>query len=162
MHFLLLVQLLTLIAVANTTPLIAKALLGSRLSASLDRGLLFFDERPLFGPSKTVRGIVSALITTTAIAPLLGIAAGTGLLMAAAAMLGDVSASFLKRRLKLAPSSKSTGLDQIPESLLPLLAARFLFELTLLDIVTGTLAFLLGEIVLARLCFRLHLRDRPY
>ena len=77
-------------------------------------------------------------------------------------MAGDLLSSFLKRRLGLQSSSKAVGLDQIPESLLPLLACRQALSLTALDIVAGTAIFFVAEVVLSRFLFRLHVRDRPY
>ncbi len=61
-----------------------------------------------------------------------------------------------------APSSMAIGLDQIPESLFPLLACRLALPLTMLDIGVATIVFFVGELVLSRILFRLHLRDRPY
>jgi hypothetical protein len=58
-----------------------------------------------------------------------------GLLVAATAMIGDLFSSFAKRRMKLAPGSTALGLDQIPESLLPVIACRWLLPITALDIV---------------------------
>ena len=84
------------------------------------------------------------------------------LLVAAAAMAGDLLSSFLKRRLGLAASSKATGLDQIPESLFPLLACHSVLSLTAIDIVAGCAIFFVGEVLLSHLFFRLRLRDRPY
>ena len=54
-------QLLVLLAIANSAPIAGKRLLGSRFSTPLDCGMMFFDGRPLFGPSKTVRGILLAV-----------------------------------------------------------------------------------------------------
>ena len=54
------------------------------------------------------------------------------------------------------------GLDQIPESLFPLLACRQVLSLTALDIIIATAIFFVGEIVLSRVLFKLHVRDRPY
>ena len=82
--------------------------------------------------------------------------------MATTAMSGDLLSSFLKRRLGLAPSSRATGLDQIPESLLPALFCRQAFALTTADIIATTVMFFVGEIVFARLFAEFHLRDRPY
>ena len=77
-------------------------------------------------------------------------------------MAGDLFSSFLKRRLDLTPSSKAVGLDQVPESLLPLLVCRQALALTVLDVVVTTAIFFVGEVVLSRVLFRLHVRDRPY
>jgi hypothetical protein len=52
-------------------------------------------------------------------------------------MAGDLFSSFLKRRLNLPPSSPALGLDQVPESLFPLLACRYSLPLTPIDIVFG-------------------------
>ena len=77
-------------------------------------------------------------------------------------MAGDLFSSFVKRRLNLPPSSQALGLDQIPESLLPMLACRDALSLTVIDIALGLGVFFAGELVLSRLLFRAHLRDEPY
>ena len=105
--------------------------------------------------------MVSLLVTALG-AILLGLQLWLGLLVASTAMAGDLLSSFLKRRLHLAPSSKATGLDQIPESLFPLLACRSVLSLTALDIAVGCAIFFVGEILLSRLFFWLRLRERPY
>jgi CDP-2,3-bis-(O-geranylgeranyl)-sn-glycerol synthase len=155
-------RLLILIAVANGSPVLAKRIFGRKLAQPLDGHISFFDGRPLFGASKTIRGIVVSLLATAACAPLLGLDMRLGILVASAAMAGDLLSSFLKRRLALPPSSRAIGLDQIPESLFPLLVCREALALTAADIVAGTALFFLGEILLSRLLFRLHVRDRPY
>jgi CDP-2,3-bis-(O-geranylgeranyl)-sn-glycerol synthase len=77
-------------------------------------------------------------------------------------MASDLLSSFVKRRLGLPPSSQAIGLDQIPESLFPLLAASALLPLSALDIAIATILFFAGEIVLSRLLYKWHVRDRPY
>ncbi len=162
MNLTAIVQLLVLLAIANTAPIVGKRLFGARLAYAIDGGLQFFDGRPLFGPSKTIRGLVLAVLVTSAAAPLIAVTWQTGALIGSLAMVGDLLSSFLKRRLKLPPSSKATGLDQVPESLLPTLACRGILSLSTLDIVVCVLVFLVGEIILARLSYRLRFRDRPY
>jgi CDP-diglyceride synthetase len=162
MHFQALLQLLVLLTLANGVPVVAKKMFGDRFSSPLDGGLAFLDGRPLFGRSKTLRGIVVAILATAAAAPLIGLDLATGAIVAAAAMAGDLLSSFTKRRLALKPSSQALGLDQIPESLLPILAARTTLSLSALDIVAGVAIFLVGELVLSRFLFQVHLRDEPY
>lgn len=162
MHPLLLIQLLALLSVANGAPVIAKDILGARLATPLDRGVVFIDARPLFGASKTLRGVVASVVAASACAPLIGLAWRVGAMVAITAMAGDLISSFLKRRMGLAPSSRAIGLDQIPESLLPLLACRLVLPLSGLDIAVATMAFLVGELALSRVLFRWHIRDRPY
>jgi hypothetical protein len=77
-------------------------------------------------------------------------------------MAGDLLSSFIKRRLDRPPSSRATGLDQIPESLIPLLACRTALSLTVWDIIVTAALFFAGEVALSRLFYRLRLRDRPY
>ena len=76
MHETLILQLLILLAVANGTPVIAKLLLGDKFAAPLDGGALFGDGRPWFGPSKTIRGLVLAVLATTGAAVCCSASAG--------------------------------------------------------------------------------------
>jgi CDP-2,3-bis-(O-geranylgeranyl)-sn-glycerol synthase len=77
-------------------------------------------------------------------------------------MAGDLFSSFVKRRLGYVSSSRALGLDQIPESLLPGLICKSFLGLGFLDIIVVVALFSIGEIVLARLLFRMHIRDQPY
>ena len=162
MHPFLVLQLLALIVVANATPVFAKDVVGKRLAYSLDGGLRFLDGRPLFGRSKTIRGILLAILTTLVAGQVVGLGWDVGARIGAGAMAGDLLSSFTKRRLNLAPSSRATGLDQIPESLLPILACRDVLSISLADVAAILAIFFIGEILLSRLLYRLRLRDRPY
>lgn len=162
MHLLAITQVMVLLTVANGAPVVAKKILGSCLAWPLDGGVTFRDGRPLLGASKTVRGVVLALLVTTAAAPLIGLAPALGAAVAATAMAGDLLSSFVKRRLALPPSAQARGLDQIPESLFPLLACRAALSLTVADIALGVALFFAGEIIVSRLLYRAHLRDQPY
>ncbi|RXH23056.1 MULTISPECIES: CDP-archaeol synthase [Bradyrhizobium] len=162
MQFLHILQLLVLMTLANGTPIVAKKILGPRFSFPLDAGTVFFDGRPLFGPSKTIRGILISVLITTASASLIGLDLTIGAIVAGAAMAGDLFSSFLKRRLNYPPSSQALGLDQIPESLFPMLACRDALSLTIADIALGVGIFFIGALILSRFLFRAHLRDEPY
>jgi CDP-2,3-bis-(O-geranylgeranyl)-sn-glycerol synthase len=151
-----------LLTLANGTPVVANKIFGRRFAWPLDAGIKFFDGRPLLGASKTIRGIVLSLLVSAAGAPLMGLDARIGVIVAATAMAGDLLSSFVKRRLDLPPSSRATGLDQIPESLLPVLACREALSLSAADIAAGVAIFFVGEVFLSRLFYRLRLRDRPY
>ncbi len=135
---------------------------GPTFSHPFDGGVTFVDKRVLFGPSKTIRGLVVSILATAAIAPIIGVAPEIGALMAAAAMAGDLLSSFVKRRLDRPPSSQATGLDQVPESLLPLLVGRQALSLGAIDITIAVAIFFIGEILLARFFHRLGLREQPY
>ena len=162
MHPVIILQLLILLMLANGTPVVAKKLLGARYSYPLDGNLTFADGRPVFGRSKTIRGVALAVLVTTASAPLISLDWRIGLLVGSFAMAGDLLSSFCKRRLGLPSSSRASGLDQIPEAFLPLLACRDLLVLTAADIVVCVVMFVIGEVVLSRLLYAFRLRDRPY
>ena len=155
-------QSVLLLTLANGAPVAAKKLLGARLAFPLDAGARFFDGRPWLGPSKTIRGIVASVVTTALVAPLLGLSLAAGGLVAALAMIGDLFSSFVKRRLKFPSSSQAVGLDQVPESLLPLLVCRETLSLTFFDVAIVVGIFVVGELILSRLLYDLHVRDEPY
>lgn len=158
----LILQLLALLGLANGTPVIVNRLIGGRWSYPLDGGARFFDGQPLFGASKTARGVLVAVLATAAGGPLVGLTWKIGIVAGTAAMAGDLFSSFLKRRMRLHAGDRATGLDQIPESLFPLLACGLMLPLTALDIAVGVVAFVVGEVLLSLLFYRLRLRERPY
>ena len=155
-------QTLLLLVVANGAPVIAKSLLGRRFDDPVDGGLKWIDNRPLLGPTKTLRGVVVAVIACLITAlflrldPLVGAAAGV------AAMAGDLFSSFLKRRLNIASSGRAVGLDQIPEALLPCLVLTSALNLSIADIVVVTMTFWVGSVVLSPLLHHLGWRDSPH
>ena len=115
MQLLHILQILVLLTFANGTPIVAKKIFGSRFALPLDAGIIFFDGRPVFGASKTMRGIVVSILITSAIAPFIGLDLTIGAIVASSAMAGDLFSSFVKRRLNFPPSSQALGLDQVPE-----------------------------------------------
>ncbi len=155
-------QLLVLIAAANGAPVLAKKIFGERYARPLDGGAKFWDGWPVFGPSKTLRGLVAAVLAAAVAAPLVGLPLAIGVAAGAGAMTGDLISSFVKRRLGRAPSSRATGLDQIPESLIPLFLCAFPLGLSIADILAGVVVFTVGEMILSPLLYRLGIRSRPY
>jgi CDP-2,3-bis-(O-geranylgeranyl)-sn-glycerol synthase len=154
---------LLLIGAANTAPLFAKKWFGARLAWPIDGNATWFDGRPLFGHSKTVRGVAFGIAAPALLAWPLGHPMWQGAAIGATAMAGDLISSFCKRRMKLPPSSQAFGLDQGPEVLLPVLIARDWFRLTMFDAALVVVVFFFLEVVLSKLLFHLHLlRDRPY
>ena len=158
----LIAKLLVLLTVANGTPVIAAKLFGNNSALPLDGNVTLSDGRPLFGSSKTLRGVLLSILLTTACAPLIGLDWKVGSVVALTAMIGDLFSSFVKRRLGMDNSSQFTGLDQIPESLLPLLVCMFLLPLTALDVVIATVIFFVGALIVSRILFKLNIRERPY
>ncbi|WP_026607271.1 CDP-archaeol synthase [Methylocapsa acidiphila] len=155
-------QGLCLVLTANGAPVLAKAFLQEWGAQPLDLGCAFLDGKPLFGKSKTIRGVLAALLAATLTAPLLGLNWDVGLLAGAAAMAGDLFSSFVKRRFGLPPQAMAPGLDQAPESLLPLLACKGALGISTAEAAIGASLFWIGELILSRAAFAMGIRDRPY
>ena len=111
------IQLLLLIIIANGAPVLMRIIFGDHLNSPVDFGITLPDNHPVFGSSKTWRGIFAALLMTSVAASLMNFPFAIGFLIAGYAVAGDLTSSFIKRRLSLAPSSKAPILDQAPESL---------------------------------------------
>jgi hypothetical protein len=155
-------ELLVLIIAANGAPVLARALLGARGAARVDGGRVLADGAPLFGSSKTWRGLAAALVAGALLAPLLGLAPGIGLAAAGLAMAGDLLSSFIKRRLGRTPGSPAGILDQVPESLLPGLGLMWPLGLGALDLLLLVMLFTLFSRLASPLLYRLRIRRRPW
>lgn len=155
-------KLLLLIVFANGAPILARHLLGTRFDLPIDGGRTTTLGYPWLGPSKTFRGVIAAVITSSLIAYLLGFTWTFGMIIGSLVMLGDLLASFIKRRLGLPSSSQAPGLDQIPESLIPLFYSASIFNLGWQSILLTVVAFWVSEILLSRLLFKLGVRRHPY
>jgi CDP-2,3-bis-(O-geranylgeranyl)-sn-glycerol synthase len=161
-HYLLHLRLLLLLLAANGLPILARKWLGTGWAWPLDGGRRAWDGRPWLGASKTWRGLLAAIIITPLLALLIGLEARLGLYIALGAMAGDLLSSFLKRRLGIEPSGQALGLDQVPESLLPLLLVAPALQLGPRDILVLVSGFFLLGLVLSRILYDLHIRRRPY
>ena len=85
-----------------------------------------------------------------------------GLLFGLASLAGDLISSFIKRRMTVPPSGMALGLDQIPESLLPLWLFRHELGIDAVSVCILVVLFLVGALLLSRAMFHLGVRDRPY
>jgi hypothetical protein len=154
------IKFLLLILIANASPMLARGLLGARFSHPLDGGRTFSDGLPVFGRSKTVRGLLAAILITGAVAPLLAIPVWAGITVGAFAMVGDLTSSFIKRRLQLVPGTRVMGLDQIPESLLPMLVLMDAFGFGWGSVLLIVVLFLLVDVLISPLLYRLQIRKQ--
>jgi len=153
---------LLLLVIANGAPVAAWKLLGRHWSFPIDAGLRLADGQRLLGPSKTWRGVGAATIGGAVSAALLGLPVAAGAAAGLLAMTGDLLSSFVKRRLGIQASGMALGLDQIPESVLPLLALRAPLALTWADVAVLVVAFAITELLLSRMLYVLNLRKQPY
>jgi CDP-2,3-bis-(O-geranylgeranyl)-sn-glycerol synthase len=113
---------LALVVAANMMPWASGRLMRKHWAKPLDCGARLGDGTRLLGDHKTWRGVVAGGLGCALTARLLGYSWALGLVFAALSLTADLSSSFVKRRLHLAPGSEVVGLDQLPEALLPLLA----------------------------------------
>ena len=95
-------------------------------------------------------------------ASLIGLSAKQGALFALLVMMGDLFASYTKRRLRLTPSSRSRILDAIPESLLPVSVMSTDLGLNLVGIMFVVIVFFLIEVYVSPILYRWHIRKSPY
>lgn len=155
-------ELLLLVVIANGAPILLDDLLGRRWAWPLDAGLRFTDGRRLFGRSATLRGLAGALVATPFVAVLFGFTITIGLLVGLFAMIGDALSCFVKRRLGLEPGDRAIGLDQVPESLLPLFAVMEAQGLSWWDLALLVVLFTLFSLAVSRILYRFRLRKRPH
>lgn len=155
-------QLLVLLILANAAPVAASRLCGDLWRQPIDGGQRLRDEAPLFGRSKTWRGLVAATLACALAAPALGLRWTLGVQVGGLAMLGDLAASFVKRRLKLAAGARAPRLDSLPEALLPAWCLREDFGLGAGGALLAALGFVLTVRLASPLLHRLRLRPRPW
>ena len=157
-----LIQLLVLIIIANGAPILIRVLLNDVFNTAIDFGYKLPDNKPIFGHSKTWRGLFAACFITAIAAWLLGYTAITGLLIGFYAILGDLTSSFIKRRLGRPQSSMAPLLDQIPESLFPAYMMMQTFKLDGFAIIQLVLIFIIVELLLSHILYRWGVRRHPY
>ena len=153
---------LLLLLVANGAPILAARVFRHHLDGPLDGGLVLADGRPLLGPHKTVRGAVAAVGACAALAAALGLSPTLGANVGASSMAGDALSSFVKRRRGLGSGGRATGLDQLPEAVLPLLVLRAAGAVGWGGAALALLGFLILGAGLSRVLFFLGVRQRPY
>jgi CDP-diglyceride synthetase len=155
-------QTTLLLLAANGAPIIFRNLLGQNFSTPIDLGKVLADGHPLFGTSKTWRGLIAAITVTMLVAPLINLSALFGALFGLLSISGDLLASFTKRRLGLPESSRTRGIDVIPESLLPAFILKDYLALAWIDIAAVIGLFFCIELFLSPVLYRMHIRKRPY
>jgi CDP-2,3-bis-(O-geranylgeranyl)-sn-glycerol synthase len=155
-------ELFFLLVFANGAPVLASKWLKHRFDQPIDGGGLWRDGRRVLGASKTWRGLVAGCLTTGLLSALAGSGWWFGILFGLMALLGDMLSSFIKRRRGLASSARATGLDQIPEAFLPMLLAVWWLPVQLLPALAVAALFVIANIALSPLLFRLGIRKKPH
>ena len=155
-------QLIFLIIVANGSPIIGRWIMNGFWEMPIDGGAVFIDGRPILGTSKTYRGLACSLVGTLLAGALMGWSWKISLIVSALAMVGDCLSSFVKRRFGYPSGAKALGLDQIPESLFPMLGMWNVLNLSALGLGLTVVIFVVAEQVLSSIGYKLHIRKHPY
>jgi CDP-diglyceride synthetase len=155
-------QVLLLLIAANGAPILARFFMKGCWSAPLDGGTTFMDARPVLGQSKTYRGVAFSLTGTIVVAVVLGMPWKIGLIVGGLAMIGDCLSSFIKRRLGYTSGAMAVGLDQIPESLFPLLGVWNSLSLSAAGILATVVAFMAFDLIVSPFFYKLGIREHPY
>jgi CDP-2,3-bis-(O-geranylgeranyl)-sn-glycerol synthase len=151
MNVFLVAELVTLLVIANGAPVFVSLVAGRHWDRPLDGQSVLRDGQPLLGNSKTIRGLVSAIVATAAVAPLFGLGLLQGAAFGGLAMLGDLASSFIKRRLGFASGRSAPLLDQLPETLLPLVLMRPVLGPTGKEIFVAVCVFVVLDLLLSSL-----------
>ncbi|MBA1149576.1 CDP-archaeol synthase [Ectothiorhodospiraceae bacterium WFHF3C12] len=147
---------------ANGAPIVAARLAGRRWAWPVDAGLHWADGRRLLGPSKTWRGLAVGVAAAAVAGAGLGLPLWTGAVIGGLSLVGDLFSSFIKRRIGVPASGRATGLDQIPEALVPTALLAPALGLNWTEAVAVVAAFVVVELALSWAGYRIGLRQRPY
>ena len=156
------IKLQVLLLAVHGAPVLLAYALGSRGNIPVDFDKHCKDGRPLFGASKTWRGLIGALLVSCVLSQHLHYGLSFGIIFGALAMSGDLFASFIKRRIGLESSARFRGLDQIPESFLPSVYATYVLSLDWVWMILLPLVFMLCEMLISIPLYHLKIRKRPY
>ncbi len=152
---------LLLVIVANGAPLLMGALFRDRGAWRADLGATLFDGFALFGATKTVRGIVAAVLMTSLTAGACGLPLRAGSAVGALAMTGDLLTSFLKRRLGLKSSARVLLFDHVPECVLPCWYLVGTMGFDFIDLLAVTASFACLAPVITAIFRRVEIGIRP-
>jgi CDP-2,3-bis-(O-geranylgeranyl)-sn-glycerol synthase len=152
---------LALLVAANSAPVVAAWIAGSRVNWPLDGGKVMKDGRQVLGAHKTWRGLGAAVLLAGGVALALGQSFGAGAAFGAAAMLGDALSSFIKRRLDCRPGAWLPGLDQLPEAALPLWLGYGFLDLDTVSFTGTLLAFSGLDLIASRTLGSSRRHNRP-
>lgn len=154
-------KLLVLLWLINFTPPLLAHFLENKWNDPLDGGRLFSDGKRLLGDHKTIRGCLGAVAMGMLLGIIFGFPWWVGLLTGSLSMLGDLSSSFIKRRMGMLCGNVCAGLDQIFEGAFPFLVLWPWFSLEWMEVVFLVTLFSIGAF-LGSWFFKLVLLMKPF
>jgi uncharacterized protein len=123
-------KILAMLIMANAAPLLLTGFLPKRSRRPLDNGRRLADGRRILGENKTLGGLLSGIGAAGALGLLIGFPLAMSLLIAGASHIGDLSTSFIKRRIGFTEGETAYLLDHLLEGALPLLLCKVLFSIS--------------------------------
>lgn len=156
------ILLLLLLGVANSLPIVARKIFKTRWAAPVDAGMKWIDGFPLLGSHKTWRGLFCSVAGTMLVSYLTPVGIRNGFYLAVLSMVGDLSASFIKRRMNLKNGARAVGLDQGLEALLPLVSLRNRLFISWQEAAIITILFAVSELVISPILYKAGIRRNPY
>ena len=155
-------KLLLILISANGAPVILQRYFRDRYAWPIDSGYRLSDGRPLFGSSKTWRGMMAGTICSAIVAWLVGFSFLFGLIFGLLSLIGDLISSLIKRRMNMPSSSKAFGIDQIPEAILPLIICAFFLDYSVKTVLLVTLSFFILNVLMSPVLYQLGIRKNPH
>lgn len=144
--------------VANASPLIFV-----KKGHPIDLNRKFIDGKPIFGKGKTIEGFLIGVILGT----ITGLVQGHGLIsftLSIGAMIGDVSGSFIKRRLSISRGKPAPIIDQTMFLLGAILLTNLTYEKTFnfIDIITLILITIPIHFITNVIAYLLKIKNVPW
>ncbi|MBW0147542.1 CDP-archaeol synthase [Marinobacter arenosus] len=155
-------ELFVMLVLANGVPVVVARILKRHWAAPIDGGRRWRDGRPILGTSKTWRGLISGSLSCALFSLWAGLGFAFGLLFGLLGLVGDLISSFTKRRLGLDSSARALGLDQIPESALPMALAAIWLPVSWWSALLIVALFTVSNILFSPLLYRLGIRRHPH
>jgi uncharacterized protein len=137
-------RILILLWVINFIPPLLTYIFEDKWNTPVDLGRRFWDGRPLCGHHKTFRGLLAGVAAGVLSGLILGFPWWLGLQVGLLSMAGDLTSSFIKRRLGTSSGDIVPVLDQGFEGLFPLWALSRHFLLGTVQVILLLVLFCIG------------------
>jgi len=164
-----LILILTPMYIANSTAM----LFGGK--TALDFGKTFFlDNRRIFGPGKTFKGAIIGIIFGITSALIIDIFLKSytllltpnyvilGVLLTVGSIVGDIIASFFKRRSNISPGTPVLFLDQLDFVIGALIFGSFIYVPTFFEVLLIALVTLVSHKISNYVAFKTKLKKVPW
>jgi len=150
--------------IANASPTI----LGG--GTPIDLGKKFIDGRRIFGDHKTIRGLISGIVIGTLTGPLLYLLGAEtdlfnsffrALLLSIGTHIGDLTGSFIKRRINLKPGESAPILDQLGFLIFALILSTPVYPIDIPMVITLIMITLILHPITNLIAYKAKIQETP-